>query len=93
MIKPRLSDVSVFADKPKVIPKPKTKYQIQQSINFNLNLIGLLLIIIGILILYYRYKYKELKQQERTRKLIELNQLIQQQIKEQEIIDEVLSTK
>jgi hypothetical protein len=57
MIKPSLSDFSVFADKQKPV-KIKTKFEVKKEQSYYMNIILLLLVVIGCIILYYRKKYK-----------------------------------
>jgi len=57
MIKPSLTDFSIFADKPiPVIIKPK--FEIQKDQTFYMNIVLLLIIVVGCVILYYRKKNK-----------------------------------
>ena len=57
MIKPCLSDFTIFADKPKPV-KVKTKFEIQKEQSYFMNIVLLIIVIIGFVILYYRKKYK-----------------------------------
>jgi hypothetical protein len=57
MIKPSLSNFSVFADKPKPV-KVKTKFELKNEQSYYMNIVLLLIVVIGFIILYYRKKYK-----------------------------------
>jgi len=57
MIKPSLSDVSIFDVKPKPVIV-KSKYEIHKSHAFYMNIVVLLIIVVGCGALYYRKKYK-----------------------------------
>ena len=86
MIKPSLSDFSIFADKQK--PVIKTKFEIQKEQSYYMNIILLLIVVIGFIILYYRKKYKTERSEKAKEKIQQLedymnDSIIHDMLKEQ----------
>jgi len=75
MIKPSLSDFTVFADKPKPV-KIKTKFEIQKEKSSYMNIVLLLIVVIGFIILYYRKKYKTEREKTAKEKIHHLEDYI-----------------
>jgi len=68
MIKPSLSDFSIFADKPKSV-KVKTKLEVKKEQAYYMNIILLLIVVIGFIILYYRKKNKTEREEKAKEKI------------------------
>ncbi len=79
MLKPKLTNLSAFVDKPKPVII-KSKRQIQYDVNYYMNIALFLIIITGFLVLYFRHKYKKERELEAKQTLMKFDDFMNDHI-------------